>query len=244
MRHLDDDRLVQLAAVGTAHGAAAAHTSAEAAHLESCVDCQESVDEIRQTFALTGLSGPPSLADPPDPVWHRIAEATAEPAAPDIGPTAARRPDRVRRWVAAAAAVAGLLVGAGATAIAFSATADDPVAPAPEKPRIVAAAALSVPAGTGDAVGTARLVQDGGRWTLLVDTRDLAQHGGYFEVWLLDATGRMYALGALPEGSTARLAIPDGISIAQFNIVDISAQEFNGDPSHSRDSVLRGTLRG
>lgn len=244
MRHLEHDRLIQLAASRIGNGGAVSRTPDEAAHLSSCVDCSASLEEIHQTFALADLKETPRLADPPDEVWQRIAAATDSPP---VGTTGVRARSRAGHWVAAAAAVIGCLVGVGATVIVSSSGPGEPAAVDPVKPEVVATAALSVPAGSGgvtaDPSGTGRLVREDGRWTLLVDTRGLTPQGGYFEVWLLDATGRMYALGALPEDSTAQLAVPEGISIAQFNIVDISAQQFNGDPRHSSDSVLRGVLR-
>lgn len=220
--HLGHDRLVRL-------GAGAPRTAAEAAHLESCLDCRASVHEIELTLAP---GTPVRPADPPDGLWDRIAAETGHTGR---GATRGGRRSWPVRWIAAAAAVAGLAVGAGVTAV---------LVPGGEQqdPSTVATAELSVPAGTGRASGTATLVEEDGRTTLVVDTRGLVSAGGYFEVWLLDAAGRMYALGVLPESSTARLAVPEGISVRRFNIVDISAQEFNGDPSHSKDSVLRGTL--
>jgi len=214
--HFDHDRLVRL-------GAGAPRSHAESAHLDTCADCRASVTEIELTLAP---GTPVRPQDPPSEVWPRIAAELPHASSPWWR----------TRWAAtAAAAVTGLAVGAALTAVVL---ADEP-----SRPDTVATAALSVPAGEGAASGTATLVEQNGRSTLVVDTHGLTAKGGYFEVWLLDTTGQMYALGVLPEESSARLAVPEGISVSRFNIVDISAQQFNGDPSHSHDSVLRGTLR-
>jgi anti-sigma-K factor RskA len=219
--HLGDDRLVHV-------GAGAPRSDAESAHLDTCADCRASVAEIELTLAP---GTPVRPADPAPQVWERIAAEFADEPRPG-------RPWWRTRWVGAVAAgVTGLAVGAALTAVVL-AGGDEP-----DRTGTVATAALSVPAGTGTATGTATLREEDGRWTLDVDTHGLVSKDGYFEVWLLDASGQMYALGVLPESSSARLAVPAGISVSRFNIVDISAQQFNGNPAHSHDSVLRGTLR-
>lgn len=45
-------------------------------------------------------------------------------------------------------------------------------------------------------------------------------------------------LRCLPATST----IPDGINIARYDLVDISAEPFDGNPAHSGDSIVRGQL--
>ncbi|MEY2964964.1 MAG: hypothetical protein RLZZ228_777, partial [Actinomycetota bacterium] len=64
-----------------------------------------------------------------------------------------------------------------------------------------------------------------------------------FEVWLLapDASS-MIALGTLGPDERAVLPLPAGISLADYPVVDISAEPYDGDPTHSTDSVVRGTL--
>ncbi|HET9139161.1 anti-sigma factor [Actinophytocola sp.] len=221
MQHLSHDRLVAVGFDGTTGSAA------EAEHLAGCADCRVAVEEIAAVAGLSGTSGtPPELADPPPAVWAAVDEQVR----------ADRRPTRRRvgGWLAAAAVI-GALAGAGATAVVLS----DPAA---QEPQTVAAATLAAPAGPGPQSGSAELVTVAGRRFLRVDTQGLAPTTGYFEVWLLDASGRMYALGALSPGSRAELAVPDGVVIDEFNVVDISAQAHNGDPRHSSVSVLRGTL--
>ena len=43
-------------------------------------------------------------------------------------------------------------------------------------------------------------------------------------------------------GDTATFPVPDGLDLGEFPVVDISVEPFDGDPSHSGDSVVRGTL--
>ncbi len=51
----------------------------------------------------------------------------------------------------------------------------------------------------------------------------------------------MVSLGVL-DGESGIFTIPAGIDLAQYPIVDISDQPYNGDPAHSADSIARGTL--
>jgi hypothetical protein len=64
----------------------------------------------------------------------------------------------------------------------------------------------------------------------------------YLEVWLLrpDVSG-MVTLGVL-EGGRAELVLPDGVSIEEYPLVDVSVEAVDGDPAHGGQSVLRGQL--
>jgi hypothetical protein len=65
---------------------------------------------------------------------------------------------------------------------------------------------------------------------------------GFRGVWVgsTDLT-RMVSLGVL-DNESGVFALPDGIDLAQYPVVDISDQPYNGDPAHSDDSIARGTL--
>ena len=66
--------------------------------------------------------------------------------------------------------------------------------------------------------------------------------GRYYEVWLLDpATLKMMPMGALPPSGQASFSVAAGLT-AGYCAVDISLQANNGNPAHSKTSVLRGTL--
>ncbi len=70
---------------------------------------------------------------------------------------------------------------------------------------------------------------------------DLPDADGFFEVWLLgEETGSMVSLG--PLRGDGRYAIPAGVDIAVFPTVDVSVEPPDGDPTHSGNSLLRGTL--
>jgi hypothetical protein len=76
-----------------------------------------------------------------------------------------------------------------------------------------------------------------------VDARGLPANDGFYEVWLLDSGAtKLVALGALPAGSVGTFTVPPGLSIADYPVVDISLESYDGDPSHSKNSLMRGVL--
>ena len=44
------------------------------------------------------------------------------------------------------------------------------------------------------------------------------------------------------DGDEGRFSIPVGLDLDDYALVDVSAEQFDGDPSHSGDSILRGEL--
>jgi anti-sigma-K factor RskA len=90
--------------------------------------------------------------------------------------------------------------------------------------------------------GRAELVDDAGRQVLDVEVPDLpaAPNGQAFEVWLLAADGGLQSLGLIEH--TGRFAVPAGVDLTRFNVVDVSREPIDGNPTHSGDSVVRGTL--
>lgn len=155
-------------------------------------------------------------------------------SAPGPGPasTAARRRRR-GPWLAAAAA--GLVVGSVAGGLAVSA------ALRPDAETVVAEVRLEALPGWS-ASGDAQVEEDAaGRRTLVVRVTD-ADADGFREVWLLDAGAtRLVSLGLL-DGDEGRFALPADLDLAEFPVVDVSAEPFDGDPAHSGDSIVRGEL--
>ena len=77
---------------------------------------------------------------------------------------------------------------------------------------------------------------------LIIDVSQLSTGEGFYEVWLIDPeTFQMIGLGALASDS-GRFPIPDGLDLTRYTVVDVSLEPFDGDPVHSRDSVVRGQL--
>lgn len=182
----------------------------------------------------------------------------------------ALRAHRVVQVRLLAVAAAGLVVGAAGAAAVASWTSEDapPVAAptgaptaaptgAPSVPeRAVVAATDLVAFGAGEDTGVsgaARLEVLDGTGTaadrvLLVELDALPDTGDDFlEAWLIDAdTGAMVSLGPVPGGApgaaAAVLTVPRGLDVSTFDLVDVSAEPLDGDPTHSGASLVRGTL--
>ncbi len=209
-------------------------------------------EEERAALAqLTALFAGTDLDDlvldrPPAELWSSIAAAVAGSAdegdAGDEGVTnvvslaAGRsRPERMlgRRLLAAAAIILlGALIGVGLLQREDSET-------------LVASVALSPegldPAGVGLS-GSAELLTIDDSFEVALQIADLAPlDDGYYEVWIINAdVSGMYSLGSVsPDG---RYAVPNGVKVEEFPIVDISIEHADGDPTHSGQSVLRGKL--
>ncbi|MDJ0338119.1 anti-sigma factor [Cryobacterium sp. PH31-O1] len=245
----DDLHLFALAELGASAG--------QRAHLATCAECASEYLALHQVVQLGRAAASDRLLAPPATVWAGIhaelglSEAVRTPAqlsAPPSpvplllsAPAPLPLPSR-RRWVpfAAAAGVVGLvgLVGGIAIGIA-STTADSPLE------RVVAQAALDALPGWS-ASGSARVEQSAeGRRTVVVDLDATAVPSTSLrEVWLLkaDASG-LVSVGFL-DGSTGRFVIPASVDLAQYPLVDVSAEPSDGNPAHSGDSIVRGALRG
>jgi len=188
-------------------------------------------------------------------VWQAIAdELGADDAGTDdhvAAPTPVPgRPDKSRRrWRAAAAAVAGIAAGVG-IGLAVSPSDAGP-APAPPPPPGVLLAQLT-PVGPVDpaAQGTVDGAAHDGVQELVVRVKGVTDTAGgdYLEAWLLDSGGtRLVSLGALTRtdagGSfSGEFTVPANLPMTTFTTVDISAERWDGDPSHSRISLLRGNM--
>ncbi|GII81906.1 hypothetical protein Sru01_68880 [Sphaerisporangium rufum] len=244
MNHIDPEDLALLA-LGESIGGGDTAGPAPWDHLDSCRACAAELAELR-AVVTTARSGPPRLepVEPPGRVWERIA-AELEPA-PDAtrGPDAPRpaapgRSARRRRLLpvltALAAGVAGVVVGASAVRVF-----DQERTPA----ETVARTALSaLPRKPGQ--GTARVERSGGVTTLDLRVTGLPAAGGFYEVWLLDRkAAKLISLGALPPGGAGSFLVPSGVDLREYAVVDVSLEPFDGDPAHSSDSYVRGTLPG
>jgi hypothetical protein len=171
----------------------------------------------------------------------------SDPSGSDRGPSsdapvvplpAQRRSRRQSVLLAAAAGVVGLLIGVGVTAVATSGNDDLPV---------VASTRLTVLADDSRG-GDAEVLSDGGGRVLELDVPTLTPDSkGFYEVWLLDKDAkRLVSIGLLDlsQGTTARFPIPDDLDLATYPVVDVSVEPADGNPAHSGDSIVRGTLAG
>ena len=263
MRHPDPDDLALLALGEDVGGVSD--------HLAVCETCAAEVASLRRVV-LVGRSvtaddvpsGPPAhvweriqaelgLSATQEPVGHAPGPGTvqpgpmpaparptpAPPGAGDVVDLTARRGEGRRRrlsvgWLAAAAAV-GLVFGAVGGAW-WAGRAGEPA------PTVLAEASLD-PLPGWEAAGTAVLEeQSDGTRVVVVDVAADLGADGYREVWLLapDVSG-MVSLGLL-EGSEGRFVVPAGIDVGRFPVVDVSEEPFDGDATHSGNSIVRGTL--
>lgn len=145
---------------------------------------------------------------------------------------------RPAAWLlTAAAAVVGLVVGVGATLVATSG--DDDELP------VVASTELVVLADDSPG-GDAEIRGSGSTRVLELDVPGLSPDAdGFYEVWLLDEDAkRLVSVGLLDpsQGSRATFPIPEDLDVAEFPVVDVSVEPADGDPAHSGDSIVRGTL--
>ncbi|POH69815.1 anti-sigma factor [Cryobacterium zongtaii] len=184
-------------------------------------------------------AGPASVggigADAAEPAAAPTEEPAGEPA-PVVQLDQQRR-RRVWLPVAAAACAVGI-VGGIVGGVWWQSTRE------PAAETVLAQAQLdALPGWT--ASGSAAVEESAdGRREVVVDLADDAGNEGLREVWLLtaDATG-LVSVGLL-DGATGRFSIPADLDLAEFPVVDVSAEPADGNPAHSGDSIVRGTLTG
>ena len=247
MPHLEPEELA-LAALGEPLDDAAR------AHLVGCEQCASEhaalLDAV--TVGRAGRPGSDDLVSPPASVWQavsdelgldpavrpggrRSASAAPPPAvgAPPPARAAARRRGAGSRWLAVAAA-AGVVVG-GLGVRWWDQREPSPV--------VLDQAQLQALPDWPDAAGEAVVKEtaDGAR-RLVVTLEGVDDGDGYREVWLIDTSvSKLVSIGVL-HGGEGSFALPDGLDLTEYPVVDISEEHFDGDPTHSGDSIVRGVL--
>jgi hypothetical protein len=228
-----------------------------AAHLAECASCRAQVDELAHTVALAqdGVGGAGDSGGPPDRVWAAIAAELGDelPAvqspprrAEDRRQLPPQRPKARRRVLVAAVAalvalVAGVGIGLGVGALGGGAGEGQPSS---------SIVAQLQPIGPLDraASGTLTATEHAGVRTMAVRLTGVADTAGadYLEVWLMNGAGtEIVALGALTRddtGYTGSFTVPSNLPMAQLDLVDVSAERYDGNPGHSGVSILRGTV--
>ena len=222
-------------------------------HLTECAACRREIETLRSTVSVARSAiGETELHSPPARVWQNVRaelglaselEAPASPAratvpAPVVQLVAAReRLSGIRRLIVpiAASAAAAALVAGGVLWWGAAAPRD--------AGQFVAAAQLDAlpdwPAASGQATIAER--PDGERVVTVSLDAEVGE-GVVREVWLLteDVDG-LISLGLLT-GSSGQFIVPASVDLAEFSVVDISAEPLDGDPTHSGDSIVRGAL--
>jgi hypothetical protein len=78
------------------------------------------------------------------------------------------------------------------------------------------------------------------RMTVTADDLPALRSGQYYEVWLLDpVAGTVFPVGVLPPDGEARFTLPASV-VGRYQVIDVSLEADDGDPTHSRRSLLRG----
>jgi hypothetical protein len=199
--------------------------------------------------AVTTPPAPPADASPPTGV--PVATPAPAPAAPAIEGLEPPRPIRPPRppehrgasgfmvfLVAAATLAIGVAAGVAGERILRG---GDDVTPSARN-RVLAEATLDGLPAAPSAGGTAEVVQTSNGRRLDVDVSRLGAAQGFYEVWLIDKdVKRMVPVGIL-RGDNGEYELPDGVDLATYPIVDISVEPLDGNPAHSGESVLRGTV--
>ena len=230
--HVDPDDLALLALGEQPDGV-------EAGHVAACEQCQDELDALRAIVSQARTLEPEDTpVAPPPRVWEAVvAELGSDAGAqPRTEQPTGRLVGRSRTLlVAAAATLVGIVLGAGLTALLTDN--DD------DGGRVVARTRLAaLPDHSGS--GVASVVGTGSARVLELDVTGLTRGSGFYEVWLLDADAkRLVSLGLL-DGSTGRFPLPPQVDVTRFPVVDVSLEPADGNPAHSGDSVVRGTLIG
>lgn len=222
--HVDEETIALLALGESVAGA-------DTGHLRSCAVCQSKVDQLRAVVVTArSVTDEDRPMVPPDNLWQAITDEiesdgvvfTKRPPSPGLR----------SGWFALAAAV-GILVGSVGTIVAL-----DRQSPAPT----IAQAQLDpLPGQQVSGVAQVRETENGP--VLLVDVPDLPEPDGYYEVWMLSPTAdAMVSIGVLGSGAVNEFPLPSGMDMQAFPVVDISVEKFDGDVTHSGDSLARGTL--
>jgi len=253
--HPDPDDLVVRAALGEPL------SDEERSLLASDPALQAEVEELAQVIALADdpVDGPvpahlwdgiaaeafgQAAADTEDAVGEQAVDGTAGgvtgagPATgqPDRGAQVIAMPSRRWRTTTTLGLAAAAAVAVGVVVIGPGIVPDAEVEP-------VAAATLE-PFGEHQVQpASGRVVRTGNGHKLLeLDLSALPPlEGDFYEVWLLDdRDGRLISLGPVrPDGV---YVLPPGVEVGDFPLVDVSIEPPDGDPTHSGNSVLRGSL--
>lgn len=221
------------------------------AHVDACQTCAAEVRSLRAVRDLVSAGGSMSAA-PPVGVWAGIEAALEEPA-PTPGPVkpdsgdelGERRRRRSARTQSRQRGLSGLGLVAAAAGGAFAmwlgltlADGEEPLT----TDTLVASADLDALDDTVQPAAAEIVERDGNR-VLVVEAGDVPDiEDGYLEVWLLapDASG-MVTIGLLESGQT-EFVLPANLSTDDFPVVDVSVEHYDGDPTHSGNSLWRGSI--
>jgi len=244
---------------------------ADELHVQECPECLDELNSLVRVATLARSGSPlEHPLDAPGPaVWGAIsrtlglatdvrpamlaAEAdvptrrTPDPAVrvasvpPPRGHRAPRPSSRrSRRFIVPILAGAlAAVVATGAILVASNTLAPRTVVP---KPKILAEAPLTaLPDWTGSS-GEAVIERTGSQRQVVVSVSESRDAPGYREVWLISSDlKKLISVGVLA-GTKGTFTIPTDVNLAEYPIVDVSSEQPDGNPAHSGNSIVRGTL--
>ncbi|WP_158861854.1 anti-sigma factor [Leifsonia sp. AG29] len=242
MSHSDPDVIAMLALGETDV------SEADVDHVMTCPACRSELDRLTRVTRAVRENGEfeLELVDPPTRVWDRIreeVEAGAVAPAPVVSLSdrvPAQRPRRPRRrlprFTMLIAAAAVVLIAAGAALVLV-------LRPGAT---VEAHAALAGLPAWSSSNGSATMEREPDGTTVLdvqLASPATASGSGHFrEVWLMNRELTKSISVGLLDGSEGRFVMPPNISAADYPVVDVSQQPLDGNPAHSGDSIVRGTL--
>jgi len=207
-------------------------------HLRHCQSCSEELlDAVAANAALRSAVGVENFALEADdgPIDDGPIDDLALPPLAAFGPRPKEPAPRTGRphrgWIAAAAAL--VVVGGVTAGVLTSLQHSAPV---------VATTALHPLTGPSTASGKVVVTANHDLRQMTVVSTGLAPpaKGDFYEVWLLQpATNKMLAVGELSPSSASHFVVSSSL-MAGYSAVDVSLQSNDGDPAHSKISVLRG----
>jgi Anti-sigma-K factor rskA/Putative zinc-finger len=193
-------------------------------HLAGCDDCRRELAVLAATSASLRAAA------------RHTSAAGEHPAGPAVRPhrggRGAGRPGRrPRPLVGLAAALAVALVAAAVLLLT-----------GPLRPGRAGGTVPLAGVGAVAASGQASMTGDDGDRQMTVTTDDLPtlRPGQYYELWLLDPkAGTVFPVGVLPPHGEARFTLPAAV-VGRYQAIDVSLEADDGDPTHSKHSLLRG----
>ncbi|GAA2128167.1 hypothetical protein ACVWYS_002302 [Arthrobacter sp. TE12231] len=190
-------------------------------------------------------AGPPVPPTKPARAQAPLNHGSGTESAPTLlRPSAKDRHARPGLWITAVAAGIVLGTAAGWTAAGVlghnGTTAPTSTQSGPTSTVVAQTSLTPLPAHTGSGDALVEQLPDGTRHLIIRLSNDHIT--GFRGVWVGSADlSKMVSLGVL-DNESGTFTIPAGVDLAQYPIVDVSNQPYNGNPAHSADSIARGTL--
>jgi hypothetical protein len=206
-----------------------AQVTAVSDHLATCDDCRRELAVLAATSASLRATARNAQA---------LSEAVPGVAAEDAP---AVQPHRVGRGTARPGRRRRSLIGLAA-ALVLALVAAVLLWTGPLRPDRAGGTVPLAGVGAVAASGKASMAGDDGDRRMTVTTADLPalRPGQYYEVWLLDPkAGTVFPVGVLPRDGEARFTLPASV-VGRYQAIDVSLEADDGDPAHSKHSLLRG----